>query len=234
MWVTQTACPTCAAPLASSLPDVTAAPSRAHAVDAGKFSGLLLENEVLLWRGNPDPHVVFTQSDLIVIPWSLMLSFPLSFALFALPSVFGADGLIHAIGGGFALVLILIGRFFAKAWVKSHTTYLVTNQRIIIVGPRAGGRGANMIDVPWQDYPPHVRRHGGYIDLVFRPRSRPLGGRANWFDPFANTGIDILFGDARASGKGTIAFYDVMDDRNGYDLLAIVLPQSHLTEGKRS
>ncbi len=106
----------------------------------------LLEDEQLLWVGQPDPSWHFTPADVFLVPFSLLWG---GFACFWEGSVlFG-----HSSNGqrppifvalfGLAFVLaglyFIFGRFIYKAHRARHTVYGVTKRRLLSVQQRQRG-----------------------------------------------------------------------------------------------
>lgn len=107
-----------------------------------KFSSELIDGETISWAGQPDPSVIFSKSDAIMIPFSLLWGgFAIFWELSALAPCKpgsgsgGTDFIFPLFGVPFVLIGIymIIGRFFYKAWKKKRTYYAVTDQRILIL-----------------------------------------------------------------------------------------------------
>ncbi len=101
------------------------------------FKHELLPDEDVVWYGQPDPSIIFSRADLIVIPISLLWA---GFAIFAFTVTLGAalagdfGGLISLLISGPLVVMgiyIAIGRFFWKRWLKRRTHYAVTSRRVV-------------------------------------------------------------------------------------------------------
>jgi len=90
-------------------------------------------NESLLWAGKPQSGIVFRNSDIFMIPFSLIWG---GFAIFwfvtALAS--GAAFFFAAFGIPFVLVglMMIFGRFFLDSYMRKNTYYGLTDKRIII------------------------------------------------------------------------------------------------------
>ncbi len=105
----------------------------------------LKDSEELIWSGRPKPGWTFGIYDLFLIPFSgLWLSFAVFWEITVLSlftNVGQNDGpaLLRIIFPIFGAVFILfglvffIGRFIIAAYIRSKTSYGLTNQRIIIV-----------------------------------------------------------------------------------------------------
>jgi hypothetical protein len=95
-------------------------------------------NERLLWRGGPDPKVNFGPEDRFLIPVSLLWG---GLAIFW---EIGASRLGWGFGSLWDILFVLIGlclivgRLIYKRWIRSHTRYAISDQRIIV--PRKAGR----------------------------------------------------------------------------------------------
>jgi hypothetical protein len=100
------------------------------------FSGRLLNGEHLLWTGRPKQGVLFTGTDIFLIPFSLIWSGMVVSFLF-LPGPGGPDGITTVVltafvGLGFYM---LVGRFIVDAWVRREVRYAVTDRRVLIARP---------------------------------------------------------------------------------------------------
>ena len=99
--------------------------------------------ESILWRGCPGKGHLFTGSDVLMIPFSILWC---GFAIFWEASVLsaGAPLLFKLWGIPFVCVglYITVGRFFHMAWMRKRTAYVITNKKII----RARGNRIDMIE----------------------------------------------------------------------------------------
>jgi hypothetical protein len=100
---------------------------------ADPFRDRLLTGEKVLWTGQPQQGIVFTASDILLIPFSVLWG---GFAIFwEAAALHGNPPLLFpAFGVPFVLVglYLIIGRFIHDAWARSKTAYAVTSQRIFI------------------------------------------------------------------------------------------------------
>lgn len=103
----------------------------------------LNSDERLLWSGGPATGIRLRSSDLLMIPFSLLWG---GFAFFWEYGVLQIPTRAHKPGGmpfefmalwGIPFVLIglymIVGRFFADAYLRARTRYAVTDRRILIV-----------------------------------------------------------------------------------------------------
>ena len=105
-------------------------------VDA--FRDTLLPGERILWRGRPGQGILFSQHDVLLIPFSLMWG---GFAVFweyqvtargAAPLFFQLWGLPFVCIGLF----MIFGRFLLDAYVRAHMDYAITDRRVLIARAR--------------------------------------------------------------------------------------------------
>lgn len=91
----------------------------------------LQPGESLLWTGQPKSGLVFRGTDALMIPFSLLW---LGFVVFWMIMAARGSAMFALFAIPFLLVGLyaLIGRFIVDARVRSHTTYGITENRIII------------------------------------------------------------------------------------------------------
>src|SRR5690242_4285178 len=104
------------------------------------FQRYLFSGERILWSGRPKEGITFSRSDLLAVPFSLMWG---GFAIYwnfgvwtSFPTTGTADDWLFKLWGlpFLAVGLYLIaGRFFYDAWVRAHSYYAVTNERVLIL-----------------------------------------------------------------------------------------------------
>lgn len=111
-------------------------------MEQGTFLFALQPGERLLWSGQPKRGILFRSSDLFLIPFSLLWC---GFAVFWEASVIRMDGpfIMKLWGIPFVCVgaYLVVGRFFAEAFIRSRTHYALTNERALI--HRGGFRTTN-------------------------------------------------------------------------------------------
>jgi hypothetical protein len=177
----------------------------------------LLPGEQLLWTGQPDPSIIFTPFDFLLVPFSLIWGGfaifweitvlglipsmkpnpppPVAFILFGIPFVF--------IGFYF-----IVGRFFYKNWKKKKTWYAVTDRRILIVtqGISSNCQTADLDSIP--SVSKSIRKNGnGNIKF---------GNSSVLTSMYDNTGMDF-FGSF--SGQSVPTFFDIKDAEEVYRLV---------------
>lgn len=94
----------------------------------------LMPGERILWEGSPARGLLFTGRDILLIPMSMS---GLAFIIFWLwtASTIRAPIFLLLWGTMFLVValFLLAGRFVADAWLRSRTSYAVTDQRVLII-----------------------------------------------------------------------------------------------------
>lgn len=98
------------------------------------FKDELIKDEEILWYGQPDESVIFSGSDLFLVPFSILWG---GFALFWEFTVITSSAPVPFCLFGIPFVIIglyfIFGRFIYKGIKKKHTYYAVTNQRVLIL-----------------------------------------------------------------------------------------------------
>jgi hypothetical protein len=166
----------------------------------------LSAGETLMWSGQPKQGVFLRASDAFLIPFSLLWG---GFALFwemgvingGAPFFFMLWGIPFLVVG----VYITIGRFFADAYIRSKTSYGVTNERILIV---AGLFNRTVKTLPLHNLSEVAVQHhaDGTGTITFGP-SLPF---ASWYRGFAWPGMDQRLPPA---------FERIPDAKQVYDLI---------------
>jgi hypothetical protein len=89
--------------------------------------------EIILWRGRPDPWVIFAPQDIVLVPFSLIWT---GFFVFFARSQVNGGSLFSAI---YAIPFLVVGsyivllRFFVKWWARHRQRYAITNLRAVEV-----------------------------------------------------------------------------------------------------
>lgn len=91
----------------------------------------LVENETLLWAGQPIKGIVFRTADIFLIPSSLLRC---GFAIFWFISASQVGGIFALFEIPFVIIglLFVFGRFIIEAKQRDHTFYGITKEIIII------------------------------------------------------------------------------------------------------
>jgi hypothetical protein len=178
------------------------------------FQDELLEDERLLWVGQPDPRVLFTGVDIFLIPFSIMWG---GFALFWEVSVLTTTARTGAPTGFFALwgipfvilgLYFMIGRFVYKRARKRKTYYAVTNKRVLVLTRFLGDnlQAANIHTIP-------IINRFLRSDGTGTVRFGNISTMAAWY---ANTGMEFFGG---FYGADVPTFYDIPDANSVYRLV---------------
>ena len=181
------------------------------------FQSELMNGERVYWSGQPDPAVVFSSSDIYMIPFSLMWG---GFAIFWESSVLGIVKLgnraVHGAPDFFVLwgipfVLIglymIFGRFFYKVWKKKRTYYAVTDKRVLSVVQTTN----RQVQAQFLNQIPVINKSvgsNGVGNLVF--------GNTGYGINYGNSGMDFM---GRRYGPTAMAFYDIHDAEAVYQII---------------
>jgi hypothetical protein len=146
----------------------------------------LSPGESLLWSGRPRQGLMLRASDALLIPFSCLWA---GFAVFWETGVVtsGAPFFFMLWGIPFLLVgaYITVGRFFVDAYIRSRTSYAVTNERALIV---AGLFSRTVKSLPLQSMGEvTLQRHANDRGTITFGPSLPFG---NWYRGFAWPGVD--------------------------------------------
>lgn len=101
---------------------------------ASDFQGRLLPRERLLWAGAPEGGLLFTGYDVFLIPFSVVwcwmaVTFPLQTINREVPLIFLVVPILFVAVGLF----FVFGRFLFDMWLRAHTSYAVTDRRILVL-----------------------------------------------------------------------------------------------------
>ncbi|MDI6758927.1 MAG: hypothetical protein QMD94_04575 [Candidatus Omnitrophota bacterium] len=175
----------------------------------------LLKDESILWKGQPEVGILFSASDIFLVPfsllwggfavfWEFLVLFmkdktgqraPVFFALFGIPFVL--------IG-----LYFIFGRFFYKKWKKQKTYYAVTDKRVLIVTSLFG----EDIQAAYINTLPCINksmRSNGIGTVKF-------GNPSFMVDMYKNTGLDFF---ASFYGRDVPIFYDIKDAEKVYQIV---------------
>jgi hypothetical protein len=121
----------------------------------------LESGERLLWNGRPNSRRWLYAQDAVLVPFSIMWG---GFAIFWEASVLSSSGARNSVifplwGVPFVLIglYLMVGRFFARRWMRRRTLYAVTDQRVISIVP-SWLRGERTTSVWLGSYPPVEKR----------------------------------------------------------------------------
>lgn len=180
----------------------------------------LLRDEIVQWSGQPDPSVIFTKSDIFMIPFSLVWGgFAIFWELAASGVLFGSSGhgsppiFFPLFGLPFVLVglYFMFGRFFYRSWINKRTCYVVTNKRVINIS--LGIKGRNVQATFIRDIPTINKSIGGNgVGTLVFGNSRGMMGY------YGNTGMEWM-GSNSVVGAVPQSFYDIRDANAVYELL---------------
>ena len=171
---------------------------------------VLQPGEQLLWVGQPDPKVVFSKADALLVPFTLLWA---GFTVFWEVGVAGSGGPLFALvyGAVFMAVgaYITVGRFLYKRYDRRRTVYGVTDRRVLVLR----NQGRQLLSESSQSAPQLTewsrdRRHGSVAWGAAAPIRRGLGGGG--FPPQMITRLQSA-GWPMAGQMGGVALWDVPD-----------------------
>jgi hypothetical protein len=179
------------------------------------FKDEILKDEKILWSGQPETSVIFTNADIFLIPFSLLWG---GFSIFWEVGVLstkgksgqGAPFFFPLFGIPFVLIglYFIFGRFIYKNFKKKRTYYALTNKRVIILTNTFGKNvQAEFID-RIASMNKTVRANG--IGTI------RFGSSNLMFTMYGNTGMDS-FGSFY--GQDVPVFYDIKDVNKVYDIV---------------
>jgi hypothetical protein len=172
------------------------------------FEGYLMQDESMLWTGKPDPSVLLSRSDILMIPASLLWG---GFAIFwEVMALKGApDPFFALFGVPFVLMglYMIFGRFIYKRWRKANTYYAVTNKRVLVLTKlwRSNLQAIRIGTIPTLNL---SAGRDGRGTIVF--------GNTSYAGMYSNTGMEFFGG---FYGSQAPTFYDIQDARTVHDLV---------------
>ncbi len=173
------------------------------------FSGELLNGETISWVGQPETSVLFTGSDIFLVPFSVLWG---GFAIFWEfgATAAGAPFFFSLFGVPFVLVglYFIFGRFIYKHYRKKNTFYAVTNKRVLCLTKlfRHSIREAFINSISSIN---KTVKSNGVGSIKF--------GEGSWIaSMYGNSGMEF-FGSFY--GQDALAFYDIKDVNNVYSLI---------------
>lgn len=151
------------------------------------------KNDKVLWEGAPKKVPVFTKSDFLLIPFSIIFGgFLLAYAIISAIMMFAGHGILFSLVG---ITFLLIGLYviFIRFWYRkkrvTREVYFVTNRRVFAFDTM---RDDVLFDIPLRD-----------TDLSLGYKSLELGETNAVGDFIYGLGLDIFF---RKFSKETPAF----------------------------
>lgn len=173
------------------------------------FKDELLKYEEVLWCGQPDSSVIFTGSDIFLVPFSISwggfaIFWEISTITLGAPFFFGLFGIPFVLIG----LYFIFGRFIYKGIKKKHTYYAITNRRVLILTNLSNKN----VDAEFITQIPCINK---------RVRSDGKGtikfGNSFFFKGmYSNTGMDFF---GAGYGKDVPTFYDIDDIDSVYRLV---------------
>jgi hypothetical protein len=172
-----------------------------------RLANELAAGEKVLWSGQPDNRRWLYPEDLVLVPFSVLWG---GFAIFweasvlTAASVHGGTGeraLFSLWGVPFVLIgmYLMLGRLFARRWIRRDSLYVVTDQRVLAFSPSWKGR--SRIKMIWlNSYPPLERRAGrGELGTLCVGTTAPgqhwLGTSSGWPGASRMRGSAIVLAD---------------------------------------
>jgi hypothetical protein len=184
------------------LPRAESAPFDAREV----FANALIDDEQILWSGQPDPHRLRTAVDIFLIPFSVLwCAFAIVWEYLAVKQMLDGGSIIWPLWGIPILVIglyALFGRFIYKQMQRRRTFYAVTNRRVVALERRNRG---DKIRATFIDSIPAV------IKQVWRDGSGTVvfGTTATWYEMYPSATAEWMSG--YWATRDSIAFFDVDD-----------------------
>lgn len=126
-----------------------------------ELRAMLQPGEQLLWYGAPSQGFRLQKQDWFMIPFSILWC---GFAIFWTLGASAAGGAFGLFGIPFVAVglYITLGRFFHDAYRRKRTYYGVTDQRVILLEPKA------IKSLPYHQIPVlELERHGNGTGTIY-------------------------------------------------------------------
>lgn len=181
------------------------------------FQHELFENERILWAAQPNNRFHFSEYDIFLIPFAMLISTPLivlgNHLLFSRDShLFRMGALMLSCG-----ICLTAGRYFIKWLKKSKTYYLISNLRIIILRNDKYNNKNTSILIKDIDYLDKKIRKNGNGTIRFKRFLFLLGA-------FQNVGLDFT------ESLDSTAFYDIDEAEKVYGLLVQLINKQQQRE----
>ncbi len=181
----------------------------------------LLPDETIHWYGKPNAWAILAIGDRFLIPFSLLcgiFAFYWEYTTFNLESQIISGGpftYLYPITGIPVILValyLMIGRFFYKFWLKTRTTYAVSNKRLMVI---TQGK---------------VRKERfqflNHIKTILKMTDKNGAGSLTFGDLgrgglFTNAGIFLIDKDF----QGIVSFFDISDAEEVYQLVEQLRPK---------
>jgi hypothetical protein len=159
--------------------------------------------------------------DAVLIPFSVMWGgFTIFWEIGVLSSSGARDSVIFPLWGvPFVLVglYLMVGRFFARRWIRKRTLYAVTDQRVIAIAP-SWPRGERTTSVWLGSSPPvekRLARGTGTVWVGSFPRgNRWLASEPGWPGGRSATSSAIVFTDIQNADEVYSRIRHELSERN--------------------
>lgn len=172
----------------------------------------LMKDEIVLWKGHPNPSKHFTSKDIFLVPFSLMWGGGAIFWEYMVLTKFDSfsDSKIIFPLWGIPFVLLglyfIFGRFIFKYKSKLHTKYFVTNFRVLIYKNLFS---KSLTSLSLDTVPINMNQNNDGTGSLF------FGNNSGVGNFYANTGMDFF----TSYGGVTHAFYDIDDVKSVHQLI---------------
>ncbi|MGD0883079.1 MAG: hypothetical protein ABSB09_16060 [Acidimicrobiales bacterium] len=162
---------------------------------------VLAPDEVVIWRGGPDPNVTFAPQDAWIEVGAVVFLL-LCITFVTLTIVGGAPVSFILLASAITLFAIYgaVGRFFYKRYDRRRTTYLVTNRRALVIRRS----GADVRSVPSSQAPTLIER-----------RVDGRHGTLRWGTKGPATSIADLLSSERGSERFAGTYYPAWSQETG-------------------